>query len=145
MKKSKYQQCFYCFIFSILISYAFWFSYQQNIVTISISAYTNILINEALIRGETLIRVRRLFQCRYGNVRRLLEEILYLQMYLHYKHNITLTTLFINRLTFTAGSNNSPSLRFVQTLHITRTKIVFKMKQTSFFLIFTRLSLKQLK
>ena len=35
MKKSKYQQYFYCFIVCILVSYAFWFSYQQNIVTIS--------------------------------------------------------------------------------------------------------------
>ena len=52
MKKSKYQQYFYCFIFCLLISYAFWFSYQQNIVTVLISAGFG---GEALIRGEALI------------------------------------------------------------------------------------------
>ena len=38
MKKSKYYQYFHCFIVCILGPYAFWFSFQQNIVTILISA-----------------------------------------------------------------------------------------------------------
>ena len=35
-------------------------------------------IGVALIRGEVLIRGRRLFQCGYPKVWRLLEEILYI-------------------------------------------------------------------
>ena len=49
MKKSKYQKYFYYFIVCILILYAFSFSYQQNIVTILISA---LFRGAALIRGE---------------------------------------------------------------------------------------------
>ena len=71
MKKSKYQQYFHCFIVCILGPYAFWFSFQQNIVTILISA---VLGSGAFIRGETLIRGRCLFQCGYPNMRRLLER-----------------------------------------------------------------------
>ena len=74
MKKSKYQQYSHCFIVCILVPYAFWFSYQANIVTILISD---------TFRGTTLIRGRRLFQCGYSKVRRLLvwrllEEMRYL-------------------------------------------------------------------
>ena len=63
MKKSKYQQYFHCFIVCMLVPYAFWFSYQQNIVTTLISAG---FTDAALIRG------RCLFQCRYPKVWRLL-------------------------------------------------------------------------
>ena len=76
MKKSKYQQYFHCFIVCILVPYAFWFSYQQNIVTILISAAFG---GTALIRGEALIRGRRLCQCGYPKVRRLLEGGAYLR------------------------------------------------------------------
>ena len=69
MKKSKYQQYFHCFIVYILVPYAFWFSYQQNIVTILISA---------AFRGALPIRGRRLFQYGYPKVRRLLENCAYL-------------------------------------------------------------------
>ena len=69
MKKSKYQKYFHCFIVCKLVPYAFWFSYQQNIVTTLISAG---FTDAALIRGEALIRGRCLFQCRYPNVWRLL-------------------------------------------------------------------------
>ena len=78
LKKFKYQKYFHCFIVCILVSYAFWFSYQQNIVTILISAAFRVA---ALIRGDALIlmwvsksaeltRGRCLFDAR-----RLLEEI----------------------------------------------------------------------
>ena len=70
MKKSKYEQYFYCFIVCVLVPYVFWFSYQQNVVTILISATFR---GGALIRGETLIRVRHVFQCGYPKVRRLFE------------------------------------------------------------------------
>ena len=76
MKKSKYQQHFYCFVVCILISYAFWFSYEQNIVTILISAAFG---GAALVRGEALIRGRRLFQCGYPKVRHLLKGGAYLR------------------------------------------------------------------
>ena len=68
MTKSKYQQYFYCFNACILVPHAFWFSYQQNIVTILISAAFG---DAALIRGEALIRGRCLFRCRHPKVRRL--------------------------------------------------------------------------
>ena len=42
MKKSKYQQYFHCFIVCIIFPYAFWFSCQENIVTIPISAAFNL-------------------------------------------------------------------------------------------------------
>ena len=74
MKKSKYQQNFPCVIVSILVPYAFWFSYQQNVVTIVISAAFR---GAALIRGEALIRGTRLFQCGYPKVWRLLEASAY--------------------------------------------------------------------
>ena len=86
MIKSKHQQYFCCFIVCILISYAFWFSYLQNIVTILIIATFR---GAALIREKALIRGRLLFQCGYPKVwcllegghlfetRRLLEEIRY--------------------------------------------------------------------
>ena len=75
MTKPKYQQ-YFCFIVCILISYEFWFNYQQNIVTILISAAFG---GAALIRGEALTRGRRLFQCGYPKVRRLLEGGAYLR------------------------------------------------------------------
>ena len=76
LKKSKYQQYFHCFIVCLLFSYAFWFSYQQNIVTILIS--TTFIVT-ALIRREVLIRGRRLFQCRYSKVLHLIEGGVYLK------------------------------------------------------------------
>ena len=68
MKKSKYQQN--CFIVCMLVPYALQFSYQQNIVTILICTSFR---GATLIEGETLIRGRRLFQCGYPNLWRLLE------------------------------------------------------------------------
>ena len=82
MKKSKYQQYFYFLIVSMLISYAFWFSYQQNIVTILTSVAFR---GTVLIRGEALIRGRRLFQCGYSKVRHLLEGGAYLKAYVYQK------------------------------------------------------------
>ena len=76
MKRSKYQQYFNCFIAYILVSYTFWFSYQQNIVTILISAA---LRGEVLIRGEALIRRRRLIRCGYPKIRCLLGGGAYLR------------------------------------------------------------------
>ena len=63
MKKSNYQQ-YFCFIVCILNSYAFWFSYWWNILTILIST---------AFRGAALITGRRLFQWEYPKVRRLFE------------------------------------------------------------------------
>ena len=76
LKKSKYQQYFHCFIACILVSYAFRFSYQQNIVTILVSVTFRVA---GLIKGEALIRGRRLFQCGYPKVRHLLEGSAYLR------------------------------------------------------------------
>ena len=47
-----YQQYFHCFIVCILVLYPFWFSYQQNMVTILVSAASRGVV---LIRGEALI------------------------------------------------------------------------------------------
>ena len=69
MKKSKYQQYFHCFIVCIISPNVFWFSFYQNIVTILIST---VYRGATLIRGEALIIGRRLFQCGYPKVRRLL-------------------------------------------------------------------------
>ena len=76
MKKCKYQQCFYCFIVCLLVSYAFQVSCQYNIVTTLISAAFG---GAALNSGEALIRGRRLFQCGYQKVRRVLEGGAYLR------------------------------------------------------------------
>ena len=76
MGKSKYRQNFYCFIVCIQISCAFWFSYKQNIVTILISTRFG---GAVLIRGEALIKEKRLFQCGYPKVQRLLECGAYLR------------------------------------------------------------------
>ena len=82
MKKSQYQQYFLCFIVCILAPYSFQFIYQQNIVTILISAEFR---SAALSRGEAFIRGRCLFRCGYPKVRRffeaqrLLEEKRYLK------------------------------------------------------------------
>ena len=71
MKKvTKYQQYFHCFIVYILVSYPFWFSYQQNIVTILVSV---------IFRGAAPIRGRHLFQCRQPKLRCLLEGEAYLK------------------------------------------------------------------
>ena len=75
MKKSKYQQHFHCFIVCILVPYAFWFSFQQNIVTILMNA---VYSGAELTRGEELIKGRGLFQCGYPKVRRLLQDGTYL-------------------------------------------------------------------
>ena len=72
MKKSTFQQYFHCFVVGMLVPYAFWFSYQQNIVTILITAAFRCA---ALIRGEAkggYPKVQRLFEAL-----RLLEEIRY--------------------------------------------------------------------
>ena len=59
MKKSKHQQYFHCFIVCVLVPYAFWFSYQQNTVTILISpAFRNV----ALIRGRRLFEASALIR-----------------------------------------------------------------------------------
>ena len=66
MKKSKQKQYFHCFIDCILDLYAFWFGYQQNIVTIPIgSGFRGV----TLIRGEALIRGRCLSQWNYSQMR----------------------------------------------------------------------------
>ena len=82
MKKSKHQQYFHCFV-CILVPYAFWFSYQQNIVTILISVafrgVTHIrgaaLTSMWILKGAALTRGRRSFQ-----ERRLFEEIRYIEI-----------------------------------------------------------------
>ena len=51
--------------------YVFWLNFQQNIVTILIN---DVFRSATLLKEETLIRGRHLFQCRYPKVRRLLEE-----------------------------------------------------------------------
>ena len=76
IEKSKYQQYFHCFIISILVSYAFWVSCYYNIVTALISVAFRAAV---LIRGEAIIRGRRLFQCGYPKVGRLLEGGAYLR------------------------------------------------------------------
>ena len=79
MKKSKYQQYFHCFIVCILIPYAFWLGYQQNIsILVICAAFRSV----ALITGEALIRGRRLFQCGYPKVRYLLKDGVYLRVWL---------------------------------------------------------------
>ena len=75
-RNSRSPQYFHCFIVCILVPYASCFSCQQNIVSISISAAFR---GTALIRGQALIRERRLFQCGYQKVRRLLESGAYLR------------------------------------------------------------------
>ena len=70
IKKSKYQQYFHCFIVCIRGPFAFQFSFQQNIVTILISA---------VFRGVALITGRHLFQCGYPKVRRLSDGGTYLR------------------------------------------------------------------
>ena len=76
MKKFKYQQYFHCFIVCTPVSYAFWFSYQQNMVTILISPAFR---GAALIKGYALIRGRRLFQCGYSERQCLLKSGAYLR------------------------------------------------------------------
>ena len=70
MKKSKYQQYFYCFIVCILGPYAFWFSFSWNIVNILLSSVFRggVLIvirigkDAALIRDWHLLEAQRLIQ-----------------------------------------------------------------------------------
>ena len=97
MRKSKYQLRFYCFIICILISYAFWFSYQQNIVTILISASFR---GATLIRGEKLVRGRCLFQFGYIKVHRLLEGGAYFRPGA-YQRKYGIILLFLDRLSIT--------------------------------------------
>ena len=52
MQKSKYEQYFHCFIACILVPYEFWFSYQQNMVTILISTTFR---NGSLLEGRSLL------------------------------------------------------------------------------------------
>ena len=66
----KYQQYFHCFIVCILVPYAFWFSYQQNMVTILISA---------IFRDVALTSGRRLFRCGHPKEWRSLEGDTYLR------------------------------------------------------------------
>ena len=76
MKKPKYQQYFHCFIVWILVPYAFWFSYWQNMVTILINTTFRRGVS---IRGEALIRGKHLFQSGYPKVLCLLEGNTYLR------------------------------------------------------------------
>ena len=64
------------FFVCILVPYTFWFSLQQNIVTILIIA---VFRGAVLIRGETHIRGSCLFQCEYPKVWRLLVGGTYLR------------------------------------------------------------------
>ena len=73
--KHKFSLSINHFIVSILVSYAFCFTFQYNIVTILINA---IFRGAALLRGEALIRKRHLFQCEYTKVCRFLEGGTYL-------------------------------------------------------------------
>ena len=51
-EKSKHQQYFHCFIVSLLVICAFWFSYQQNIVIILIStAFRGAYQNHPFLRS----------------------------------------------------------------------------------------------
>ena len=77
MKKAKCQQHFHCCIVCILDRYAFWFSFQKDIVTILIST---VVRGAAVIRGEAVIIGRRLFQCGYPEVPRLFEGGTYLRL-----------------------------------------------------------------
>ena len=70
MKKSKYQQYIHSFIVCIPGTYAFWFRFWYNIVTALI---------RVVFRGAAFIRGRRVFQCQYSKVRRLLEGDTYLR------------------------------------------------------------------
>ena len=76
MKKFRYQQYFHCFIACILCPCTFWFRFQQNIVTILISA---VFRSAMLIKDEVLIKGRCLLQCGYPDVRWLLEGSTYLR------------------------------------------------------------------
>ena len=70
------QQYFHYFIACILVSYAFWFSYQQNKVTILIIAEFR---GTAVIRGEEFIRGRHLFQYGFQKMPALIEGGAYLR------------------------------------------------------------------
>ena len=74
IKKSKYQQYLNCSIVCILVPYAFWVSFQQNIVSLPISAISRglVLISILIPRGAALIRGQRLFETKHS-----LEEIQY--------------------------------------------------------------------
>ena len=82
IKTSNFQQYFHCFVVCILVPYACWFSYQQNIAISPISAGFR---GTAFIRGGKLIRGRPLFQCGYSKVRRLLEGSAYLRPGAYYR------------------------------------------------------------
>ena len=71
--KSKFQY-FHYFLVCIVVPYAFWFSYQQNMVSILISI---------TFGGAVLIRGRRLFQCGHPKVWRLLAGRAYLRLSAH--------------------------------------------------------------
>ena len=66
-KQTKYQRHFDCFIVCIVVPYPFWFGCQQRCES------------EVLVRGATLIRGRRLFQCGCPKLRSLLEGSAYLR------------------------------------------------------------------
>ena len=82
MRTPKYQQYFHCFFARTLGPYEFWFSFQQNIVTILISA---IFRGVALIKREALIRGKRLLNYGYSKVRHLLEGDAYLNPGAYYR------------------------------------------------------------
>ena len=73
MKKPKYQQYCHFFIDCILIPHASWFSYEWNMITVLMNAA---FLGATLIRGEALIRGKRLFQCGYPKMSSLLEGAL---------------------------------------------------------------------
>ena len=81
-KRKRNRQYFHCFIVCILVQYPFWFSYSWNIVTVLISSAFR---GAALIREEALIRGRRLLQCGYPKVRRLLEGNTFLRPGVYYR------------------------------------------------------------
>ena len=74
IKKSKFQY-FHYFLVCIVVPYAFWFSYQQNMVSILMVSIT--------FGGAVLIRGWRLFQCGHPKVWRLLAGRAYLRLSAH--------------------------------------------------------------
>ena len=104
IKKSKYQQHFHCFIFCILVPYAFWFSYWQDIVTILVSA---------TFRGVALIRGRGLFQCGYPKVQCLFEVWHILQISSYELYHGCFSRNFLKMFRTTFSKNTADASNFV--------------------------------
>ena len=144
MKKSKHQRYFHCFIICIPGPYAFWFSFQQNIVTILITA---VFRTAALIRGEALIsmcipkgvaliRGRRLFEAR-----RLLEEIRYTYIY----YIIYIYIYVCMCLSKYSHSNIYLTIHFSFYLKVSIKEIKILSLASGFILIWQSLAMKQIK